>query len=373
MLVQLAGAVIVLIVGADIFYTVLFPASGHGPLRRPLSRWIWHGFRLVAARLGKDRQRSVLSYSGPVMIAVSIAVWTALLVVGWALIFLPALGTAITASSGNTARGFAAAFYFSGFALTTLGMGDIVPHTGLYQWLTITEAVIGFATVSLVITYFMSVYGAITERRTFGAMMHHRTDDTGDSIELIVTQAFDDDASAITSQLSSLGEFVQRTCETHRSYPVLRYFHFRRTRYSLPRMLLLGLDSAALLATTLDPEHYRRALRAPAVTVVSRAADELLHELVPRAFERHREECATHEWRLHYLEALRRVDQAGLHVRSDVESGVQEYVDRRRHWDTPLRDLAAAMLYEWAEIEPDHAHPSPSPQLREREDEFTPG
>jgi len=38
-LIQVVGAVVVFAVLQDVFFTVLFPASGHGLLRRPLTRW----------------------------------------------------------------------------------------------------------------------------------------------------------------------------------------------------------------------------------------------------------------------------------------------------------------------------------------------
>lgn len=40
-LIQVVGAVVVFAVLQDVFFTVLFPASGHGLLRRPLTRWPW--------------------------------------------------------------------------------------------------------------------------------------------------------------------------------------------------------------------------------------------------------------------------------------------------------------------------------------------
>ena len=47
------------------------------------------------------------------------------------MIFKPALGSAVQASSGPTDAGWATAFYFSGFNLTTLGVGDLSSKTGL--------------------------------------------------------------------------------------------------------------------------------------------------------------------------------------------------------------------------------------------------
>jgi hypothetical protein len=96
--VQALGGVLVLAVLQDVFSTVLFPASGHGLLRRPLSRWTWRAFRVAARRLAPPRRRRLLASSGPVLVTVGLGAWILLLVVGWACVYWPALGTAVTAS-----------------------------------------------------------------------------------------------------------------------------------------------------------------------------------------------------------------------------------------------------------------------------------
>lgn len=54
--------------------------------------------------------------------------------------------------------GWATAVYYSGFTLTTLGVGEIVPASAAYRLLTIAHAGIGFATFTMAIAYFLSVY-----------------------------------------------------------------------------------------------------------------------------------------------------------------------------------------------------------------------
>lgn len=58
-------------------------------------------------------------------------------------------------------------FYYSGYSLTTLGTGDIVPKTATYRLLTVLEAVLGFSTFTRTLTYFLSVYSALRQRNVF--------------------------------------------------------------------------------------------------------------------------------------------------------------------------------------------------------------
>jgi hypothetical protein len=58
---RVAGTLIVLVALLDVFFTVLFPASGHGPVRQPLARGVWYAFRLVGGMTtGQRRQPPLL-------------------------------------------------------------------------------------------------------------------------------------------------------------------------------------------------------------------------------------------------------------------------------------------------------------------------
>ena len=339
-----AGTVTIAVTAGDVFLTVLFPASGRGPLRRPLSKLTWRAFRAVAARLRGHRRRDVLSYSGPVLILVTITVWVVLLTVGWGLVFWPMLGSQINATGGLTDTSFGAALYYSGYALTTLGLGDVTPATGLARFLTVFESAIGFATVSMVITYFLSVYSALTRRRTQAALLHHATGGTGRAADLLAAFSRVSDNPQLRGQLRDVGAFVQEVCETHRSYPVLRYFHFRQPEYSLPRVLLIALDSAALLRATGRGDGW------PALRLIDGAAHQLLTELVPDA-----PDSWTPEGR---HAACRAFDEQWQVVAEEhpatvgIEQARRRYLDDRSGWESKVRSLAAAMLYRWEDIEP---------------------
>jgi len=181
---RVVGVVLALAVGEDIFYTVLFPGSGRGVLRVPLGRGVWRLFRLAARAVPRRRDR-LRAYSGPVLVTVNVAAWVLLLATGFAFIDWSALGSAIRASSGPTPTGFATALYYSAYALTTLGTGDIVAKTSLYRLLMVAEAALGFSTITLILTYFLSVYSALTRRDTFALSLQYRAAGTGDAAELL--------------------------------------------------------------------------------------------------------------------------------------------------------------------------------------------
>jgi hypothetical protein len=298
-----------------------------------------------------QRRRNLLSYSGPVLITTTLAVWILLLVLGWAMIYKPALGTAIRASSGPTDTGWATAVYYSGFNLTTLGVGDLAATTSAYRLLTIVEATLGFAFFSMVITYFLSVYSSLTSRNAFAQGLHHLTGKSDDAALALVRLADGPDLSTAQAHFSSKAEFLRQVYQTHRFYPVLRYFHYREPCYALPRILLIALDAATLVRSALDQDRYARMIGSAALDDLFEAAMSLTHELTPGVERRPPSAADAAAWRRRYAAAAARLADAGLQLRPDADAGAEDYVALRAEWDRPVRELAAAMLYEWDAIE----------------------
>ncbi len=349
--VQALGFALVLVVLTDVFFTVLFPASGHGPVRRPFSRWTWWCFAALGRRMGPSRRRRFLAYSGPVQITGTIFIWVSVLLVGWALVFQPALGHAVKAATGPTDTGFDTALYYSGFALTTLGTGDVVATTGAYRLLTVVEAGVGFSVLTMVLTYFLSIYSALVSRKSFAAALHHRTFGTGVPVQLLVGLTDDGELPQARQELSSIAQFLTHTFETHRSYPVLRYFHFREHRYALPRLLLIALESVTLVRSCLAADGYRGLIRSSGAYQLEASGLEALEELVPQVPPRQATQSERADWERRYRECAAELRSAGVSLVPDLEQGAREYVALRERWDAPLRALSARMVYDWDEVD----------------------
>ena len=179
---QLVGAGLVLVALVDIFLAVLYARSGASLLSDRLNKVAWRLFRGVALALpGAKGRGRLLAYAGPSLLILSITLWVVLLLVGFALIVHPALGSAIRSTSDPTSTDFATALYYAGFSLTTLGTGDIVPFTGFQRLLTVLMAGVGFSVLTLSLTFLTSVYSALVRRNTFALGLHHRTAGTADA------------------------------------------------------------------------------------------------------------------------------------------------------------------------------------------------
>jgi hypothetical protein len=341
------GALVVLVVLQDVFTTVLYPGSGRGLIRKPLARATWTAFRTAARATHGRRRRSLLSYGGPAQIAVTIGAWLLLLLVGWALVYRPALGRSVVATSGPTDVSWATAIYYSGFTLTTLGTGDVVAASATYRLLTIVESGIGFITVSMVITYFLSVYSRLPTRNAFAQGLHLRTGGTGDAA-VLVGSLVDQEGAAAAAFFSTAADALRQIYQSHRSYPVLRHFHHREPEYALPQILLTVLDTATLARTVLDPVAHARVVNSPALADMADAAQAVLAELAPGT-HRSADHCDSARWTAHAVAAAHRLKGAGGRPRCDLEAAARDYVITRTPWDTQLRALADALIDTWDE------------------------
>lgn len=348
-LLQALGAATVVLALVDVFYTVLFPASGHGPLRKPLSIALRSLFSLSRHLKSADRRRRVLSYAGPVQIAVTLLVWFSLLLVGWAAVYRPALGSGVAAAQGHTKQGWGTALYVSGYALTTLGTGGVAPQTGAYRLLTVIEAATGFAITSLVISYFNSVFTTLVGRNAFALAVHQRSSRTGRG-EQVVTALWREGEAAAALHLSEMAAGLRAIAQSHRAYPVLRSFHYRQDYDALPRMLLTCLETSTLLRTTVDLDAARATgrtcLGGSSVAEIEDAARAVSAHLVPSGRRAHPSDDQRRSWAERHHETLSTLTDAGVPVLDEKESA-EAYMLLRAQWNAQLAELADALLYDW--------------------------
>lgn len=158
-----AGIALIGLAVRDIWHTLFHPAA-RGTLNRGVARAVWSLWR----RLTRDRP-TALTLAGPAALTSVIAVWGLLLVVGWALIYWPHLPEGFLLGTGlapGEQDSFVDALYVSLVTLGTLGYGDIAPRA---EWLRLAgplQAFIGFAFLTAVISWVLSVYPVLTRRRS---------------------------------------------------------------------------------------------------------------------------------------------------------------------------------------------------------------
>jgi hypothetical protein len=220
------------------------------------------------------------------------------------------------------------------------------------------NSIAGVSVVSLTLTYLMQVYNALQKRNAFGLKTHLMTAETGDAAELLVRLGPKGKFDGGYSDLSSWADDMSKIKESHHFYPVLFYFRFQESFYSVSQSVLIAFDTVTLIESALDDEEYAWLKESAAVAHLRRAAllleqtlaNNFLPEGVPDE-EESTDKQTIERWRGRYFEALRKLRRAGIKTVPDEQAGAENYVERRDEWDRYVTSVAPAMAYNLAEID----------------------
>lgn len=245
----IAGAALVLLALRDVFHTLFHPGD-HGAFSAKICAGLW----AVGSRAGR-RARLL---AGPSAVAATIVVWVAMLVVGFALVYLPWLPDGATYGHGvPSTGGVEDALYLSSVALATLGLGDIVLTQPWVRLLTPLQGLLGFGVLTAAIGWVSQIYPALARRRSLALEVDSALR-VADPAEVTDEQLRDWSAS-----LSGVTVDLVQNSETF-------YFLESDPRLGLGR-LVAGLDS--VVSALGDPGGDARR------SVASRTLDEALDQL----------------------------------------------------------------------------------------------
>ena len=243
----IAGVALVLMALNDVFHTLRPAATGR--LSALVFRAVWALTR---------HPRRISSISGPLTILTTISMWLLLVTFGWALIYLPHIPDGFSYSGIDPAdyHPFVEAITFSLVALTTLGLGDVVPADPLIRLLTPLEALTGFALLSAAVAWFMQLFPALSRRRAFAIDLTglHEAGVTRGLEQLSDARA----ASVVRAISQSLAALTADLVQT----PEIFYFTEEDEALSAPRALHYSLElrDAGLSSTNADVRAEGRAL-----------------------------------------------------------------------------------------------------------------
>jgi hypothetical protein len=226
----------VVLVTVDAILTVLHPTR-RGPLTLVTGAAVWATARAVARALGRP---GLLAGAGMLVVVSVFALWTALMWLGWALVYLPHLADfSFDSAVPYGDRGLAEALYVSGMSLTTVGYGDVVGATDLMRLATVTEAAAGFGLMTAAITYVLSIYPLTTDVRTATRMVETQAHDPARAAQLVVLGG--------ASYLQTLQQELVRIDENVERFPFLYYFRAKDAPASL-HTLMRGATVVCLAA-----------------------------------------------------------------------------------------------------------------------------
>jgi hypothetical protein len=228
----------------DAFETMILPRRVTQMFRMALRfiRVTWRPVRALARRIepGTKVRETLLSFYGPLSVVVLFMLWGVVLISGFALLDW-ATGSAFNGPQSQT---LLTDFYVSGTTFFTLGLGDVVPRTGVARLITVLEAGTGFGAIAIMIAYLPVLYGAFSQRETNISLLDARAGSPPAAAELLRRH---EDSAALEHYLRDWETWSAQLMESHLSYPALCYWRSMHSNQSWLAALAAILDACALI------------------------------------------------------------------------------------------------------------------------------
>jgi Ion channel len=230
-----AGALLVVLALRDVFDTLFHP-QGRGVVSQAVIRHVWRAMRALVRG-----NHAALSLAGPLAFIAVIAVWGALVVLGFALVLWPYFPEAFATNGGTAIHAggyFGDALYLSMINLTSLGYGDIVPTGDVLRFLGPLETLIGLGLLTASISWILFLYRVLADYRSLSHEIlllseAERTSGVGlGSIEAPVAARI---LADLTSRVVAMRDDLVHS-------PIAYYFHPRDARHALPVLLPTLID-----------------------------------------------------------------------------------------------------------------------------------
>jgi hypothetical protein len=306
-----AGIVIFAIVVWDAFEAIILPrrVTRKFRLTRVFYRITWSIWKFIASLISARKAReALLGFYGPISLLILLGVWALGLVLGFAFMQYGA-GSAVTPSLvAHMQPGFLTDLYLSGTTFFTLGLGDVVPRSGLARFLVVAEAGFGFGFLAAIIGYLPFIYGSFSKREVDISLLDSRAGTPPTAGELLRRHGYDGGLTALRELLKDWELWSAELMESHLSYPVLAFFRSQHDNQSWIAALTAILDACALLKVGIEGACERQgeltfAIARHAVVDLSQVfgtpPEPLPYErLTPADLGRMRAILAQHGWRL---------------------------------------------------------------------------
>src|SRR6185312_370426 len=224
----IAGTFLIGTSSHDVFHTLFHPA-GRGALSDLMSRWIWSGVRVFA-----KRHHGLVTLGGPIIFLTIVSVWAFLIIFGFALIYWANLDgfSVVPGMDPSRPKTFFDAFNISLGALITIA-GDYNSNSKLMRLLMGSQAVIGFGLLTAAVSWLLSIYPVLEQRRSFAhrsTLLHAAEERAGASV-------FDFAPSDLSAMLLAITEEVTTLRNSMSQFPVSYYFHGGEKETALPGIL----------------------------------------------------------------------------------------------------------------------------------------
>ncbi len=211
--------------------------------------WTWYARSARKIDDPRRRERFLVPY-GPVSLVGLLAVWVALMVLGWGMVWWG------LQSHMEGIDDFVAAVYFSGVTFLTIGYGDIVAEGGGSRLLAVVEGLMGILTTAMVIGLLPTLFGAYMRRESKLLTLDDLTEQVT-PLGFLRRYADGGNLAPLYAEFRTWDDWCADVYDSHTAYPMLLWFRSRQAGRSWSVGLGIVLETATyILAAVDEPKHH---------------------------------------------------------------------------------------------------------------------
>jgi len=211
------GIILLILTATDLINTSL-SVRGAGFLTRRLSKSIWSVLLVVNKKMG---QRKVLQFGGAIILVSILINWLLLIWISASLLFISEPKSLMNVET-NTTTTIVNKIFFTGYTLSTLGLGDIEPEGNFWDILTAILSFTGLILISIAITYLIPVVSAEITKRKISVNINT----LGGSVQEILLNYWNgSNFKELEQPFIPLIDSIILHAQNHKAYSVLHFFH----------------------------------------------------------------------------------------------------------------------------------------------------
>lgn len=206
------GLAIILFTYLDFFHTTL-SGNGFGIFSRIVNQ-------ILNRIMIQNRTRTIFKFSGITHLLITTFLWMLLLFIGTYIVFSAGEEMVVNSTTGLPAT-HPERFYYTGYVLSTLGIGDFVPGTDTSRILTGILAFSGFILITTGLTYLLSVLNAVLAKKQLSFLISTMGKDIE---EIFIFYKQQDDLENLISNAGDLRQQILKNASSYLAFPMANYF-----------------------------------------------------------------------------------------------------------------------------------------------------
>jgi hypothetical protein len=309
------------------------------------------GLRSKRATSFRERDRDMALYA-PISLFTLAASWLTLTGLGYMLMYW-SLGV----------RPWREAMALSGSSIFTLGFA--APRTFPTTVLAFSEAIFGIGLLAMLISYLPSVYQSFSRREAAVAALDVRAGTPPTAATMLIRISTIEGWERLNDTWRTWETWFVDVTETHTSLPALVFFRSPHWEHSWVTASGAVLDAASLVASTVDrPRSPDAELCIRAGYIALRRIADFFGILYPP--DPHWPEEPISIDRREFDDVSRRLAEAGVPLKPDLEQAWRDFAGWRVNYDRVLLSLASLTMAPYAPWSSDRSILTRRPPLRRR-------